>query len=117
MIGLIESAINLGGKFIKDEDKQTEFAYKTLETMLQSRTYRWVDGLVKLSYAAEQITKGLLRPLGSVGMFCFAAYCSINNIELNEGLQTMLYGAPMAWGYSRHNLKGKPKPLNDDDFD
>ena len=101
-LGLIESAMELGGKFIVDEDKKTEFAYKTLDIMLSSKTYRWIDALVKLSYAAEQITKGLLRPLGSVGMFCFAAYCETHAIELSESLQYMMYGAPLAWGASRH---------------
>lgn len=114
MIGLAESLLVLGNKFIEDPDKKAEYAYKTMDRMLSSKTYVWIDALVKLSFAMEQITKGLLRPLGSVAMFGFSAYCTINGIVLPPMIAEMLFGAPLAWGYSRHVEKSKgPKPPTD----
>lgn len=123
MIGLFTSLlpgiIKLGDKFIEDKDKRNEFAFKMMDIMLNTTTYKWVDALVKLSYAGEQIVKGLIRPIGAMAMACFAAYCDVNAIELSDTAQTLLYGAPVAWGTSRHVEKRKQKPLalNDEDFD
>jgi hypothetical protein len=127
MIGLITSILpsifKLGDKLIEDKDKRNEFAFKTqemafkmMEVMLNTKTYPWVDALVKLAYASEQIVKGLIRPIGAFVMFAYAAYCDINGIQLNEMIQTTLYGAPFAWGVSRHVEKNrKPKPVDDED--
>ena len=128
MIGLLNilpGIFKLGGKLIQDADKRAEYAFKVQEmmqdfmkVMLNTKTYPWIDGLVKLSYAAESIIKGLLRPLGAAGMFGFAIYCEINLIELSDGVQAILYGAFPAWGVSRHSEKSnkaKKKPDWDDD--
>jgi len=122
MIGLFTSLlpgiIKLGDKFIEDKDKRNEFAFKMMDIMLNTMTYKWVDALVKLSYAGEQIVKGLIRPVGAMAMAVFAAYCDANGIVLSDTVQTMLYGAPLAWGTSRHVEKAKKKPvLTDEDFD
>ena len=113
MLGLLGSLLpglfNLGGKMIEDKDKKNEYAFKVLEMtqelslkMLDVKTYPWIDGLVKLAYASEQIIKGLFRPIAATVMFVFAMYCELNAIELSDTIQTLLYGAFPAWGVSRH---------------
>ena len=125
MIGLLNflpGMLKLGGKLIVDKDKQAEYAFKVLEMsdrfaqkMLETKTYPWIDGLVKLAYAGESIVKGLIRPLGALGMGCFAIYAEVNAIELSEAVQALLYGAAPAWGYSRHQEKKRPR--KEDDWD
>lgn len=112
----------LGDKLIEDKDQRNKFAFKTqemtfkmMEVMLNTKTYPWVDALVKLSYASEQIIKGLFRPLGSFAMAGFAAYCQVNDITLPTELQYLLYGAPVGWGVSRHAEKAKKKKETEDD--
>lgn len=107
--GLLTAAVNIGDKLIEDKDKKTEFAFKMaelaqrqMETLLNQPSYKWIDGLVKLSYASEQIIKGLIRPVGSLIMAGFGAYCAMQGIELSDTVQTLLFGAPVAWGVSRH---------------
>ena len=109
----------MGGimKAIPDADKRMEFAFKTQEMMnqfmvhmLQTKTYPWIDGVVKLAYASEHILKGLLRPVGALLMFAYGVYAQTNNIALDELTQSLLFGAPIAWGVSRHAEK-KRKPL------
>ena len=127
MVGsLIMSGLSLvgklGDKLIEDKDKKTEFAFKTqeltfktMEVLLQTKTYPFVDALVKLMYAA----KVFIRPIGSLAMAGFAAYCAVNNIELNEVIQTTLFGAPVAWGVSRHvekKRKGGGEVSEDEDW-
>ena len=129
MLGLFTSIIpglfKLGGKMIKDEDKQMEYAFKVQEMvqelalkLLDTKTYPWIDGLVKLAYAGEAIVKGLIRPLGSAGMLIFAMYCELKGIQLSDGVQAVLYSAFPAWGVSRHAEKAKKqKVLVDDEED
>lgn len=102
---VLTALLAFGGKFIEDKDKKTEFAFKVMETMLAAKTYPWVDALVKLSFASEQIVKGLFRPIGAMAMTAFAMYCSHQGIELDTAAQTMLYGAFPAWGASRYSEK------------
>lgn len=113
---LISGIISIGKEFIEDKDKKNEYADKAMDRLLGTKTYMWVDALVKLSYAAEQITKGLIRPIGSLLMACFAAYCSVKGIVLPEAAQVALYGAPIAWGASRHSEKKKKQPDVPEDF-
>lgn len=114
---LLPGIIKLGDKFIEDKDKRNEFAFKMMEIMLNTQTYKWVDALVKLSYAGEQIVKGLIRPIGAIAMAAFAAYCDVKGIQLSDTVQTMLYGAPIAWGTSRHAEKRKKeKEIDFDDI-
>lgn len=107
---------NIGDKLIEDKDKKNEFAFKALELtnvlavkLLDTPTYKWVDALVKLSYASEQLVKGLLRPIGSLALAGYAAYCDTHGIQLSETVQVLLYGAPVGWGVSRHAEKRNSK--------
>lgn len=108
VIGVVTSLIGLGGKLIEDKDKRTEFAFKTLETtqqfmsvMLSTKTYPFVDAIVKLSYASEQLVKGLFRPLASVASMGVVVYCRINLIELPQELEYVLMSLLPAWMVDR----------------
>lgn len=113
---IITGLISIGKEFIEDKDKSTEFAYKAMDKLLGTTTYRWVDALVKLSYASEQITKGLLRPIGAACMTAFGMYCHFKGIDL--GASAIVYdGALPAWGVSRHVEKSKtPKNWDSEDY-
>lgn len=111
---IVPSLFKMGDKLIEDKDKRNEYAFKAMELtndmalkLLDTKTYPWIDALVKLAYAGEAIVKGLLRPLGSLVLAGFAAYCDIKGIELSGAVETLLYGSPLAWGYSRHQEKKK----------
>ena len=122
MIGIIESALGIGMKYMESQDKKEQLALDTVKAMLTSKTYRFVDALVKLAYAAEQITKGLLRPMFSVGMFIYG----LNNVDVMKQLIELgivgeaavgaIFGSAPAWGYSRHKEKQKAT-IHDEDFD
>ena len=118
MIGLIDSLIgaaaNIGGKLIEDKDKKAEFAFKTLElaqrameVLLNTKTYPWIDGMVKLLYGVKELIVPMFRPVGSFAMAAFAAYCDTHGIPLSDTVSTLLYGAPVAWGTSRHIEKSR----------
>lgn len=106
---IITGLISIGKEFVEDKDKKNEFADKAMDRLLGTTTYKWVDALVKLSYASEQIIKGLFRPIGSMLLAGFAAYCSIKGIILPEAAQVLLFGAPVGWGLSRHTEKKNQK--------
>lgn len=98
---------------VPDKDKQLELTTKMLEhqlefqkVMLAQSTVPWVDALVKLAYAGEQIVKGLVRPVASVAMGAFAAWAAYKQVPMPQELLLMFGGAPLAWGLSRH-LKDK----------
>jgi len=127
MLGLLSAVIpglfKIGDKLIEDKDKKAEYAFKVqemffkqMEVLIAAKTYPWVDALVKMSYAAEQIIKGLFRPIASALMLAFAMYCEVSAIELSDGVQAILYGAFPAWGASRHIDKQKKKVIEDDDW-
>lgn len=112
--GIIKMIGGLGGELIEDKDKKTEFAFKMaalaekrMEVLMNQKTYPWVDGLVKLAYASEQIVKGLFRPVASSLMLAVAVYFEINDIKVSGTVETILYGALPAWGVSRHMDKNK----------
>ena len=126
MIGLftalLPSLFKLGDKMIVDKDKKSEFsfkvqemAFKQMETLINAKSYPWVDALVKLAYASEQIIKGLFRPIASALMLGFAMYCEVSAIELSDGVQAILYGSLPAWGASRHIEKQKKKVVDEDE--
>ena len=125
LMGLLPNMFKLGGKLIQDADQRAEYAFRVLEMlqsfmekMLETKTYPWIDGLVKLAYAGESIVKGLIRPLGALGMMAFAIYAEVNGMELSEVVQGILYGAAPAWGFSRHQeKKAKQKVVEYDDGD
>lgn len=115
ILNLIDAALSIGKELVEDKDKRAELAFQTMNTLLTSKSYRWIDGLVKLSYATEQIIKGLVRPLVSTGMFVYGVLNPDVLAQLHElgtvgdvGVAAMLGSAP-AWGYSRHKEKQKSK--------
>ena len=124
---VVPSLFKLGDKLIEDKDKKIEFAFKTqemtfkmMEVMLATKTYPWIDGLIKLAYASEQLVKGLFRPIISGGLFIYG----IMHPELLKQLHEVglggdagilgMFGAFPAWMKSRHDEK-KAKPVIDDD--
>ena len=121
---LIPSLFKLGGKMIKDADKQMEYAFKVQEMaqelalkLMDTKTYPWIDGLVKLAYASEAIVKGLFRPLGAAVMTGFVIYAEIQGIELSGPVETILLAAFPGWMTSRHVEKKGKKKLPIEDFD
>lgn len=125
MFGILTSILpglfSLGGKLIEDKDKRAEYAFNVQRMaqemgmkLLETQTYPWIDGLVKLAYAGEAIVKGLFRPLGAAAMGAFAIYAEINGIELSTGVEAILYGAFPAWGASRHVEKKSKKEEGSD---
>ncbi len=120
--GLISMVSSIGGKLIEDKDKKADFAFKILElaekrmeVLVNKTTYKWVDALVKLAYAGDQIVKGLIRPIGSAAMTGLAIYCGMKGIQLDPAVSAVMVAAFPAWGASRHVDKIKKKNLPDDD--
>jgi hypothetical protein len=112
---VLPGLFKLGDKLIEDKDKRLEYAMRTQEMtfeamkiMLDTKTYPWLDGLVKLSYASETIIKGLLRPVGALGLFVYG----LMNPDVLDQLQQMgtmgdaaiggMFGSFPAWIASRH---------------
>lgn len=129
MISLLTSLapglFKLGGKLIEDKDKKAEYAFKVQQMMhdlafklLETKTYPWIDGLVKLAYASEAIIKGLLRPIGAAIMTGFVIYAELNGIPLSGTVEAVLLAAFPGWMTSRHVEKGKKKKpeIEDDDW-
>jgi len=115
---IIPGLFKIGDKLIEDKDKRNQYAFKVqemafkmMEVMLSTKTYPWIDGLVKLSYAADQIVKGLFRPIFSVGLFIFGLL-NLNVLEYLHGLGVIgdagilgMFGTFPAWMKSRHDEK------------
>lgn len=119
---LLTGLLNVGGKMIQDRDKQAEFAFKVAEMghelalkLLETKTYPWIDGLVKLSYASEAMIKGLVRPVFSAGLFIYG----LSNPEVLQSLHEMgavgdagiagMFGSFPTWMASRHIEKKRDK--------
>ncbi len=129
IIPLLGMIGKIGSKLIVDKDKKIEFAFKTQEValeymkaMMNVKTYPWVDALVKLAYASEQIVKGLIRPIGSAILFAWGLYNPDMIKQLHElGPMgdlaiTAIFGSLPAWGVDRGLSKRKKKKTNDDDW-
>lgn len=113
---LIPGLFKIGDKLIEDKDQKAEYAFKVqemafkqMETLLSVTTYPWVDALVKLSYAAEQIIKGLFRPIITSVALGFGIFFELNDIAVSPVVEGILFGSFPAWGVSRHMDKKKPK--------
>ena len=123
-LSVLPSILGFGGKLIGDKGKREEFAFKTLQLandlamkMLDRPTVPWVDALVKLAYASEQIIKGLFRPIGAGLMTGFVIYAEVKGIELSGTVETLLVAAFPGWMASRHTEKKKEPPkIEEDDF-
>lgn len=118
---LLPGLFNLGGKLIEDKDKRAEYAFKVqemafkqMEVLINAKTYPWVDALVKLAYAAEQIVKGLFRPVGAALMTGFVIYAEMNEIQLSGATEAILASAFPGWMASRHIDKAKAKKDDSD---
>lgn len=118
-LSVINGITKLGSELIEDKDKKNEFAFKTqelafkaMEIMLSTKTVPWVDALVKIMYAAQTFW----RPMATLAMTMFGAYCHVKGIELGDS-QYIFDGAFPAWGVSRHvekQAKLKQKDVWDD---
>lgn len=100
---------DLISEFIEDPDKRNAISLEMAKlehaidvALLNTKTSPFVDGLVKILIATRDIIIPMLRPLGSFAMAGFGAYCAAEGIELPEYIQAALFGAPVAWGASRH---------------
>ena len=122
----IESATGLISEFIEDPDKKTEAATKLAESLLNNKTIKFVDALVKLAYASEMLMKGLIRPSISAFAFLYGLF----NPEVLQSLHELgtigdagiaaMFGSFPAWGYSRHvekKEKAQRNPVTAADFD
>lgn len=116
ILGIIPGILKLGGELIEDKDKKNEYAFKALELthelslkLLDTKTYPWIDGLVKLSYASENIIKGLFRPIASTIAMGFVGYCELNGIELSPMVEGVMVSLLPAWGVSRYKEKQAKK--------
>jgi len=122
LTGLLPGLFKLGGKLIEDKDKKAEYAFKVQEMMqtlafklLETKSYPWIDGLVKLAYASEAIIKGLFRPIVSTLALAFVAYCDYKGIPLSQLVEGIMASLFPAWGASRLKEKmSKKKQLEDD---
>ena len=121
LLSIVPGLFKLGGKMIEDKDKKNEYAFKVLQMtqdlslkMLDVKTYPWIDGLVKLSYAGEQIIKGLIRPIGSLALTGVVIYCAIRGIDLPDSLDVVGSAAFPGWMASRHVEKSKKSDIPDD---
>lgn len=122
MIGLLTAVLpslfKLGDKLIQDEDKKAEYAFrvqemffKQMEVLIAAKTYPWVDALVKLAYASEQIIKGLFRPIVSALALAFVAYCDYKGIALSQLVEGIMASLFPAWGASRLKEKIEKKKI------
>jgi hypothetical protein len=127
----IEGVTNLLDQFIDDGDLRAKLDFEVQKLkfeldklLLTTTTTPRTDSFVKILLAFRDIILPMLRPLGAAAMTSFAAYCSLEGIELDSGLQAILYGAFPAWGASRHVNKQneqktkqyQSKHNEDDDF-
>ena len=121
LTALISPVTNLASKLILDKDKYAELQFKRSDnehearmSLLATTTTPKIDATVKLLLALRDVVIPLLRPLGSFALAGFAAYCVSENIQLGETVETMMFGAPLAWGASRHvNKQTKAKAKED----
>jgi len=132
LLGLMPSIFKLGGKLIQDADKRAEYAFKCQEMMnnfmmkmLDTKTYPWVDGLVKLAYASEAIIKGLFRPVVASGLFVWGLMNPevLVKLQAMEGMggdiaTTAVFGSFPAWladrGIEKARKVNKPNPMEED---
>jgi len=112
-----EGIIGLVSEFIEDPDKKAELNYKVKEMFLTSKTTPKIDAFVKLMMALRDVIIPMFRPLGSLGMAAFGAYCLTNNIVLPEYITAGLFGAPVAWGASRYKEKTEAMKYEDTSWD
>ena len=106
---LISPVTNIVDKMVIDKDKYAEIQLKKVEfkhnaqmALLKQTTTPNVDAAVKVLIALRDVVIPLFRPVGAIGMALFGVYCVKEGIELPEYIQVALFGAPLAYGGSRH---------------
>ena len=127
---IVPSLFKLGNKLVVDKDKQAEYAFKVqdktfelMEKMLDTKTVPWVDALIKVSYASNDIIKGLFRPVISAGLFIYG----LNHPDLIKHLHDLggmgdagiagIFGSFPSWMYSRHvDKKNQTPKIEDNDW-
>lgn len=120
LAGLIPGLLKLGDKLIVDKDKKAEYAFKVQEMsqelafkLLETRTYPWVDALVKLAYASTQIIKGLFRPLmsGALLVWVMVDPGVLDRLQalgdVGQLAIAAIFGSFPGWMVSRHQEKKK----------
>ena len=110
--GLFGKAFGLIGEVVEDKDKRNEINMEIMKIinnlsleLLKTKTIPWVDALVKILLTINTLLKSQWRPVGSVCMAIFGGFCLMTGIEIPVHIQTMLFGAPIGWGLSRHVSK------------
>lgn len=101
----IKSVSDLISEFIEDPDKKAELTVKLSEVLLTTTTTPKTDAFVKILLAFRDIIIPMFRPVGSIAMAVFGAWCIKEGVELPEPIQYILFGAPIGWGLSRHGEK------------
>lgn len=121
---ILSPVTNIAGKMIMDKDayaelqfKKVELREKRLSKLLTITTTPRIDALVKLLYAIKDVVIPMFRPLGSIAMAGFSAYCVINDITLPSYLTEALFAPGVLWGYSRHKEKQAKSPPAFDDYE
>ncbi len=109
----IEGITNLISEYITDDDliakldfEKEKLKFELDKMLLNTNTTPRMDAFIKLLVATRDIIIPLIRPLGSLMLAGFGAWCVSNGIELSEPVQYALFGAPLAYGTSRHIDKG-----------
>lgn len=130
----LKSFANLASELVTDDDLKAKLDFEAEKlkfeldkVLLQTTTTPKTDAFVKILIAVRDVVIPLLRPVGSLLMALFGAYCVTNGIELSETIQVALFGSPLAYGVSRHSakkdeqlterLKLKRSNLDGEDFD
>jgi len=108
----IEGITNLISEYITDDDLIAKLNFETEKlkfeldkALLSTATSPRTDSFIKILIATRDIIIPLMRPVGSLAMASFAAYCTYKGIQIPEGIQYALFGAPLAYGASRHSGK------------
>lgn len=122
--GLISPVTNIADKMVMDKDKYAELQFKKVELQHKSKdkllaitTTPNIDAWVKLLIAIKDVVIPLFRPIGSIAMAVFSAYCIKEGIELPSYLTEALFAPSVLWGYSRHKEKQNQTSYeNDEDF-
>lgn len=105
----IEGITSLFSELITDDDLRAKLDFKVDQLrfeldkeLLKTTTTPKMDAFVKLLIATRDIIIPLVRPIGSLLMALFGAWCISEGIVLSDALQVTLFGAPLAYGTSRH---------------
>lgn len=108
----ISGITDLISEFITDDDLRAKLDFETEKlkfeldkVLLSTTTTPRMDAFIKLLIATRDIIIPLFRPVGSVAMACFGAYCVVNDIVIPDAIQMALFGSPLAYGASRHQAK------------